>query len=327
MWVIYKHTNKSNNKSYIGQTKQELNERWRNGQGYYNSAPLFYKAIQKYGWNNFTHEVIEKNISTQEEANQKEQYWIKYYDCCVLDGKDKGYNIDRGGKGFSSEQASKTSKQNWTKPEYRKIFEKPVICLNNNQIYPSIKAASNVTSIHKNSISKACLGIHKSAGKDKNNIPLQWAYYEEGKEYKYNPNIDKKNKKIICLTTGEIFNTITEANKKYNISTIGECVNGHYLSAGQLKDGTRLCWALYEEGKQYKKQTNLGKSHKPVICLNNKKIFNTIKEGADYVHRAPSNLSAHLHGRLKSCGTDENGIKMIWKFLEDYEREGLENDI
>lgn len=39
-FVIYKHTNKFNGKSYIGQTKNELNRRWKNGNGYKDS-PLF----------------------------------------------------------------------------------------------------------------------------------------------------------------------------------------------------------------------------------------------------------------------------------------------
>lgn len=78
MYCVYKHTNKINNKIYIGQTCQKPEYRWgSDGQNYKNN-PYFYSAIIKYGWNNFTHEIIYNNL-TAEEANQKEIELIKLY--------------------------------------------------------------------------------------------------------------------------------------------------------------------------------------------------------------------------------------------------------
>lgn len=95
MWCIYKHTNKINGKVYIGQTCQDVNSRWgRNGQNY-DPSYKFGKAIQKYGWNNFTHEIIEDNIPTQELANQKEIYYIELYQSYYF-----GYNMTKGGGGI-----------------------------------------------------------------------------------------------------------------------------------------------------------------------------------------------------------------------------------
>ena len=76
-WIIYKHTNKINGLSYIGQTSQKAEERWRDGKGYIGSS-YFFNAILKYGWDNFSHEIIEDNIQTQKLANEREQYWIFY---------------------------------------------------------------------------------------------------------------------------------------------------------------------------------------------------------------------------------------------------------
>ena len=63
-WTIYKHTNKINGKIYIGQTHyKNVNERFKNGLGYKRSDgkySYFWEAIQKYGWNNFSHEILEK---------------------------------------------------------------------------------------------------------------------------------------------------------------------------------------------------------------------------------------------------------------------------
>ena len=52
MKTIYLHRNKINNKVYIGQTIQPVENRWKNGNGY-KTCSYFYNAIQKYGWGKF----------------------------------------------------------------------------------------------------------------------------------------------------------------------------------------------------------------------------------------------------------------------------------
>lgn len=92
MYTIYKHTSPSG-KVYIGQTvKKNLNQRWLKGMGY-KDAPLFWKAIQKYGWDNLTHEVIQ-TTDTKEKADILEKMWISFY------RKRVGvYNLTDGGEG------------------------------------------------------------------------------------------------------------------------------------------------------------------------------------------------------------------------------------
>ena len=53
-YCVYVHTNKANGKKYIGITCRNPEVRWRNGAGY-KRHPKFYAAIQKYGWDGFTH--------------------------------------------------------------------------------------------------------------------------------------------------------------------------------------------------------------------------------------------------------------------------------
>lgn len=90
-WVIYRHINNINGKSYIGQTCQNPPSlRWRDGKHY---AGYFAQAINKYGWDNFSHEILEEGITTQEEANQRESYWINFYDSF-----NNGYNLTLGGE-------------------------------------------------------------------------------------------------------------------------------------------------------------------------------------------------------------------------------------
>ena len=92
---IYKITNKINGKSYIGQTIQNVKERFyqhcatKCSQAILNM--VIHKAINKYGKSNFTIEVIEEVESTN--LNDRERYWIKYYD-----SYNNGYNSTKGGQ-------------------------------------------------------------------------------------------------------------------------------------------------------------------------------------------------------------------------------------
>ncbi|MBP3801390.1 MAG: hypothetical protein J6I85_05165 [Clostridia bacterium] len=54
---------------------------------------MFYSAIQKYGWNNFSHEILYTNLSL-EEANYKEAELIQKYQTT---NPQYGYNIEKGG--------------------------------------------------------------------------------------------------------------------------------------------------------------------------------------------------------------------------------------
>jgi group I intron endonuclease len=85
---IYKITNLINGKIYIGQTNN-YNRRHREHKNkmYGNCEKVLYNAINAYGFENFEMEQIEDYI---ENYNEREQYWIEYYDCKV----PKGYNVD-----------------------------------------------------------------------------------------------------------------------------------------------------------------------------------------------------------------------------------------
>lgn len=97
IWVIYKHTNKINGKSYIGQTRTPTKVRWKSGFGYSKNQAVFANAIEKYGWDNFEHEIIETGIKSLEAANAREKYWIAHYHTYINDPECNGYNMTPGG--------------------------------------------------------------------------------------------------------------------------------------------------------------------------------------------------------------------------------------
>lgn len=87
-FIIYKITCKINNKIYIGQTTETLKQRFSKHIGYQkeNSDTKFYRAIRKYGANNFYIEELD-SAKNQEELDEKELYWIN-----KLEAVNKGYN-------------------------------------------------------------------------------------------------------------------------------------------------------------------------------------------------------------------------------------------
>lgn len=58
-----------------------------------------------------------------------------------------------------------------------------------------------------------------------------------------------KCKKVICITTGEIFDYMKQACKKYNMHTgnITRCCKGKRKHCGKLPNGTKLKWMYYED--------------------------------------------------------------------------------
>ena len=106
LYCVYCHRNKINGKRYIGQTIQQDNPNKRfgsNGAGY-RECPLFYNAIQKYGWDAFDHYIIQDNL-TKKEADELEELNILLFNTL---NPDYGYNLKHGGSnGKLSEEALK----------------------------------------------------------------------------------------------------------------------------------------------------------------------------------------------------------------------------
>lgn len=96
MGIIYKITNKVNNKIYIGQTIYSLTHRWNQHRNQRSDILMkdrkLYRAFNKYGIQNFSIEQIEECDNSL--LNEREVYWIKYYDSF-----NNGYNMTLGGDG------------------------------------------------------------------------------------------------------------------------------------------------------------------------------------------------------------------------------------
>lgn len=199
-YTVYMHKNKINSKVYIGITKQKPQYRWNDGNGY--KTQLFYRAIKKYGWDNFAHYILYEQL-TKQEAEYKEIELIKKYNshCSkygynVLDDINK-HKTERNlskkrkrievkestkeklrkanlGKHLSEKSKQKLSKLRKGKPNL-KIMKK-VICVETNIIYDGLIIAYKETGIKDKNIQSVCSGRSKTAG------GYHWRYYEEEKQ-------------------------------------------------------------------------------------------------------------------------------------------------
>ena len=233
MYTVYIHKNKINQKVYVGLTKQTPQERWRsNGEGY-KSQSKFWNAIQKYGWDNFEHIILQTNL-TAEEAGELEKNLIKSFNSI-----QNGYNISPGGitTNHSTETIEKIRKsmigKTHTEQTKEKISnsktkdKKPIICVETGVEYESAAEAMKKTGIDRSSISKVCYGTMNTAG------GYHWTF--KGQEPIY--LTDKRFRSVICIDTGKIYPSIAEAAKDTNSdpSNIKKVCDGKYKTTNKLR--------------------------------------------------------------------------------------------
>lgn len=141
---IYITTNNVNGKKYIGQRKYDKYGKWKD---YLGSGIILSRSIEKYGIQNFTKEIIEE-CETRELLNQREIYWINFYNAVE---SNNFYNIAKGGDGGNTiagyseaqlkqykEFKSKLHKQTALKGE-----ESPSSKLTEKQVYEIIQRFKN----------------------------------------------------------------------------------------------------------------------------------------------------------------------------------------
>lgn len=156
LYVVYKHTNITNGKVYIGITCQDPKVRWNSGYGYRNNE-YFWRSIQKYGWvKGFLHEILYEDL-TYEEACQIEIELIAKYNST---NRNYGYNHHEGGRYQDFETRQKISENSTVKRAVCQYSRDGDLITE----YESRVAASKATGISVQEILAACSGKTLSAG-------------------------------------------------------------------------------------------------------------------------------------------------------------------
>ena len=257
---IYLTTNLINGKQYIGKKMYRIG--WEN---YLGSGVHLTNAIKKYGRENFKREILEE-CKTEEDLQEAEIRWIMFYNA-VED--DNFYNIAHGGDGTLSGELHPLFGKNHSKETRKKISEKAKLRTGEKNPFFG-KTHSNEV---KRKVGEAQIGRPKSVEerksisertKGKNNPMYGRKHTEEAKEINRLAHLGKspskevrekmsknnsKKRKIICLNTGEVFESIVKASKVKNVhlGTLYQHLCRYKQSCGKDENGNKMTWMYYDE--------------------------------------------------------------------------------
>ena len=218
-YCVYKHTSPKG-KVYIGITGGNPIKRWGAGHNYKNN-PHFWNAIIKYGWQNFSHEILFDGL-TKEQAEQREIELIAQH---KSNQYKYGYNRDNGGYCNGSHSES-------TKNKIRDTLIGHTVAKETHDKMCSIF-------IEYNSETKTL-----KEWADEYNLAYKTLY---ARLYIYNTPIEqalkcpqlrgKKLERAICQYTKDMvfverYNSGIEAFRQTGIRHINSCANGNRKTAG-----------------------------------------------------------------------------------------------
>lgn len=165
-FIVYKIICDVNGKVYIGQTNKSIKERLQNHIKFAltekrSEKVKFSRAIRKYGKEHFHIEEIER-VNNQEELDEREFYWINYYDSV-----NTGYNS----KNSKGKCGGDTLSNHWNKEEIsRKISESKKGDLNPMRINGGLKGERNGMYGKLGALnphSRKCVGVNSITGEIK----------------------------------------------------------------------------------------------------------------------------------------------------------------
>ena len=178
--VIYLIRNEVNGKIYIGQTTKSFDERYRNDIAKNTANEHLKRSIKKHGIDNF---YIDKQFDvaySKEELDKLEDMYIKMYETT---NSNKGYNKKFGG-----------SHGKWTDETRKKISEaqkgKKYSRETRNKL-SEMKKGKKLSKEHRKKLSEARKG-------------------------KYEGDKHPQARKVICITTDKVFDTVKEGGDFYN---------------------------------------------------------------------------------------------------------------
>lgn len=199
---IYKIENKINGKVYIGQSvdvyRRLKKHIWdlKN-----NNGSVLYKALKKYGIENFIYELIEEcNI---DKLDEREIYYIKKYNSYIGVEGSNGYNMNQGGGSNRGWKPSKENIENFRNANLggKSHFARKTIC--DGIVFDCAKDCAEHFNISYASIKDWLSG--------KSRMPIEW--YQKGLRY-----LDKemseyeyaKPKSIKVVYNGKTYDSIRQ---------------------------------------------------------------------------------------------------------------------
>lgn len=282
---IYKITNKNNGKCYIGQSV-DIPARWRQHISESQNTESvafnchFYRAIRKYGVDNFTFEIVE--FCNPNELNDREIYYIGKFN-----SYEYGYNMTIGGQDFSCTTQKAVDQYD---------VEGNLICT-----YKSIAEARRKTGVRH--IDRVLRGISRTAG------GFYWNYHGAGfqmrdvgtharriQQYDLDGNFIKE------------FDSIKDAIDETGVTSIV------YACTNHTRAGNWLWIYAGDDVVPYSYPKQRPCSIRPVDCFSKEGKFIasyfSMGDAERNTTASQANISACCQGKIKSAGG------YVWRYAD-----------
>jgi len=301
IYYVYCHIS-PNNKYYIGITGQKPENRWRKeGKGYQHQI-LFWRAIQKYGWDNFEHKILYSNL-TKEEACEKEQYLITYY---KSNDSKYGYNCSIGGEVGSLGAYNNALSKSVFQYDLNGKFIKE---------WPSLMEVERKLGISNTNICKCCNGKFDEIGN------FQWSYnfvenkgsIKDKKEKQHDRQCKEVYQYMLNGTYVKSYKSLSSITDEtgFNFKNISDCCRGR----------TKQAYGYIWKYKYYFKTDSVESRYKRAGKANSKKVLQYDLNG-EFIKEFPSiaDASRSLHKKCNSkivdcCkGKSKMAVGYIWEY-------------
>lgn len=199
--IIYCAYNKRNGKRYIGQTVQRLCERRCAHYGKI-SAPYFHKALMKYKEEDWEWKIIDIGYG-QEELNNKEIFWIYFFDST---NPNKGYNLRLGGQnGLQTKEEIKYARTKFMeiagkdRSNLSRNVRRSIKCVETNKVFKTASSAGKYYNITYSHITEVLNGLKQSAG---------------GYHWEYSNDLSCYEDAFVCVELNVIYTNFSQALKE-----------------------------------------------------------------------------------------------------------------
>lgn len=304
-WSVYMHTNKANGKKYVGITSKDPKRRWGNNGSGYRKNQYFWRSIQKYGWDNFEHEILFTNV-TKGFACFAERCLVA---CHKTDDPLYGYNLTSGGdKGCTYSEESRRKISEARKGKYTGE-NSPMFGISPKE---RMDEKTYQQWLYKQQTNKPRGKDHPMYGVSMRERMDEEAYWQWREKTYDSP----KNISVKCIETDKVYKSAREAERDTGIghsSIMKSCESeDHSVIAGGFH------WCFGDENLTIEDLGLTYKGKRYIRCVETDKVYQTARQ----VKRETGFDDSFISKCCKSNGSKTAGglhWEYIYLFPEQYE--------
>lgn len=304
---IYKITNQLNGLCYIGQSIN-IYARWRqhvNEVKINRSQSKLYQAMREYGIENFVFEIIEKCEENQQILNEREIYWIEYYN-----SYENGYNSTHGGQEGTWVFDTQLIQQLWDEGFSVQEIRDLVGC-GKTTIQNKLKGYKdyNCSTSHSRGL------LRSRKNKEYDNLePNRFYIFSESQKEWFSPMLPVYQYSLQGDFIAEYpsLGAAARALGKPNSDNIGHAL----LGIGGQRIAYNFQWSREKVKKMPPTNSHCGQM---IRCIETGEVFPSITEATKWCGlKSHSNIREYLIGKYKSAGKHPvTGEKLHWEYYNN----------